>query len=276
MRHDITIVTAYLNIGSFQKGEGDQVFKPETYRKWIKVFHQVTNPVIAFFDNERDAAMFEVLRSRLPANRTRVVRVARSDMWAFSLRPAIAKLFSQAFYPKHHPNTVIADYSCTMHAKYEFMATAVRENPFGTRHFAWLDVGLFRDWGLLGAFSLRLPPHFDPGRVAYGEVYALASAARLTARQIVQRNLVWVCGCFFVGRHDVVARWARQYRAFAERMVKAGWVSTDQQVLYYMFQAQHNGSSVLDVRIQPYRNTASFNPWFHLAYSCVQQANKTL
>ena len=263
----VTVVTAYINIGSFQKGEGNLTFNPKAYREWMQIFHRITNPIIAYIDNDEDIAMFKVLRNMLPPNRTKIVKVSRDKTWAFSLRPAIKKIFSQANYPKHHPNTVIPDYSCVMHAKYEFMSRAVKENPFNTSYFAWLDIGLFRDKinQPYAPFSIELPPQFDPSTIAYTQVWPLGPTPR-TAKQIVQDNLVWVCGCFFIGRSDIMKLWTKQYMQFTERMLSMGWMSTDQQVLYYMFQPQNNRSSLIDVRIQTYTSDGRFNPWFHLGY----------
>lgn len=274
-QHDVTIVTAYFNLGSFQKGEGEDVFSPDLYRKWIKIFHRISNPVIAFFDDDRDLKMFKVLRSSFPSNMTKIIMAEREKTWAFSLRPQIDKIFRQTFYPKHHPNTVNPDYSCAMHAKYELMSQAVEENPFKTKYFCWLDAGLFRSEidKIDPPFSIGLPPKFDSNKIAYGEVYPLQKTP-LSAKLIVTGNYVWVCGCFFIGRYDVMARWTEQYKAFTLRMLKTGWMSTDQQVLFYMNQPNNKLSPIFDVGIQAYKGDKKFNPWFHLAYTSRKQRAK--
>jgi hypothetical protein len=138
-------------------------------------------------------------------------------MWSFGLVPEIARIFAQPGYPQHLPNTVVPTYSAAMHAKYEVMQMAIKENPFKTRYFCWLDIGLFRD--LVNEqnappFSLYLPSGFRSDSVAYTEVGAppYPRDPRATIKQIVYDNRVWVCGCFFIGEAKVMYRWTEEYK----------------------------------------------------------------
>jgi hypothetical protein len=136
------------------------------------------------------------------------------QMWSFGLVPEIARIFKQSDYPKHLPNTVVPTYSAAMHAKYEVLQWAIKQNPFKTRYFCWLDVGLFRDLSKLRSvnrFSLYLPPYFNTGSVAYQEVYG-ARNTKATVKDIVYNNMVWVCGCFFIGEAGVMYQWTLEYK----------------------------------------------------------------
>ncbi|KAK2146349.1 hypothetical protein LSH36_615g01074 [Paralvinella palmiformis] len=143
---EVTIVTMYLNIGNFRKGEGSGYHSPDMYRKWMRLYGFLLNPVIAFFDNETDRKYFLKIR-RLHGQRdhTKTFLLGRRDMWAFSLRANISRIFKKPGYPKHHPNTVIPDYSCATNAKYELIFNATNANWFCTRYFAWSDIGFFRN-----------------------------------------------------------------------------------------------------------------------------------
>ena len=112
---------------------------------WLQVFAHVDNAMVAYVDGEEEERLFAAARRHLPAHRTRIVRLDRARMWSFGLVPRIARIFAQPGYPRHPPNTVVPSYSAAMHAKYEVMEAAVRHNPFSTKYFCWLDVGLFRD-----------------------------------------------------------------------------------------------------------------------------------
>jgi hypothetical protein len=91
--------------------------------RWQRMapFALVENPVIAFIDNEDDLRYFRLVRSRLPANRTRFVLVERNRLWSFSssVESRIAAIYRKPGYPKHYPNTVMPLYSMSMYAKYE-------------------------------------------------------------------------------------------------------------------------------------------------------------
>jgi hypothetical protein len=133
-------------------------------------------------------------------------------MWSFGLVPEITHIFAMPGYPQHTPNTVVPTYSVAMHAKYEVMQMAIKENPFKTRYFCWLDIGLFRglvdQQGELLPFTIYLPAGFRSYSVAYSEVYTRSTEA--TVKTIVYDNWVWVCGCFFIAKATVMYRWTEE------------------------------------------------------------------
>ena len=278
----ITVVTAYFNIGSFIKGKPDLVLTPDTYRNWMSTFELVDNPVVAYFDDEGDLRhMAAIRRRRLPENRTRLVLVRRSELWAFRMVPRIDAIFSRPRYPRHVPNTVIANYSAAMNAKYELMRRTTSENPFRTRYFCWLDVGLFRSladvngWPVGGflrrqPFELLLPPDFRRDSVAYSEV--MPRFRGFTAEELVASNLHWVCGCFFIADVRVMYAWTEEFMAGVERMMNENWMATDQQVIYYI------ANSVDPPQRTPIQTFVGdglmYDPWFHLGYLCREEGMK--
>jgi hypothetical protein len=138
-------------------------------------------------------------------------------MWSFGLVPEIARIFAKPGYPHHIPNTVVPAYSAAMHAKYEVMQMAIKENPFKTRYFCWLDIGLFRD--LVNEqnappFLLYLPSGFRSDSIGYAEVrtYPCPRDPSAAIEHIISRDMVWVCGCFFIGEAKVMYRWTEEYK----------------------------------------------------------------
>ena len=272
LKEEVTIVTAYFNLGSFQKGFWPwKHFSSETYESWMQVFQDLNSPVLAFFENEQDIRMFERIRSMQPCNMTKTYLINRTLLWSFSLQERIHELYSLPGYPRFSPNTVIPEYSCAMHAKYDLIKMAARENPFHTKYIAWMDIGYFRDIPYdSGSFSFHIPPGFDESKVAYSEVWPFRPELT-TARQIVSGNYVWVGGGLFIARVDVIREWVRKYVMVTERMLDDGWVSTDQQVLY-MMQALESRDPPLGSRVgmQVFK-WESHEPWFNLGYLCTAQ-----
>ncbi len=135
MSDEVTIVTSYLNLGTFQKGDPSGRMKmgyhnPAKYLIWMQPYAKIDNPVVAFMDQQKYIDIFNKLRSHLPSNRTKIVLVSTADYWSFSLRSDISTIFSSPGYPTLHPNTVSPDYACAMHAKYDFVADVADTNPF--------------------------------------------------------------------------------------------------------------------------------------------------
>lgn len=260
---NVTVVTLFMNIGTFQKGEGADFFTPSHYYRWMRIFRWLMNPLVVYVETDRDYQAFMGLRSLLPHNNTVVVKLKRDQLWAFrDLLPRVKSIFETPGYPKHHPNTVVPEYSCIMHAKYELVYRTVVQNPFKTKYFSWLDIGLFRDITDHQAsyFEIVLPPKFDKHRVAYTKVYE--PTVLLAPKDIFFHNVVWVCGCYFVAEASVMLHWATEYKKYTEFFISQHIMNTDQQVLLAMQNAVHRP----DVQIQTYKGDGRFNEWFHLGY----------
>ena len=171
-------------------------------------------------------------------------------------------------YPKFQPNTVVPEYSCAMHAKYELMIKAIDANYFSTLHFAWIDIGLFRheDSTKTSHFDIGLPPKFNQSLVAYNEVFPRLEIA--TSELIFTTNAVWVCGCFFIGQSRQMKLWAQAYMNYTEVSIAKGWMNTDQQVIYAMVNDRSFHRSV-DLQVYgPGENwgEGKWDKWFHLGY----------
>ena len=272
--NELTVVTAYFDIGVFQKGPGGVFFTPHLYQKWMTVFARIKNPVVAYFDNADHAAMMRVLRQKHP--KTRVVVVDRKTLWSFrEMEPRIAKIFSWKYYPRNPPNTVMSNYSAAMHAKYELMRWTIRDNPFRSAYICWLDVGLFRKLASQSVssavnddrfFQLGIPPDLNRNAVGYTVVFPSSFVPRLTAEAAVRENFVWVSGCFFIGRVDVMWQWTSDYLTAVEWMVWENWMSTDQQVIAWLMLGEGNVKIQPRTDLQLYKADDDSDPWFYLGY----------
>ena len=59
---EMTIVTAYWNLGTFRKGSS-QTFTKNTYLTWTKSFKYLTNPLMIYTDSEEFRDTMQKLRS---------------------------------------------------------------------------------------------------------------------------------------------------------------------------------------------------------------------
>jgi hypothetical protein len=263
----LTVVTAFFNLGKFPKNKPHTFFTPTIYRQWMVPLSHITNPMVAYFDTYSDAEYFRQLRKNLRAeNKTIIIKVDRQKLWAFSaLRRRIAHIYANISYPKYYPNTVVADYSCAMHAKYEVLQDAMDCNHFRTKYFSWVDIGCFRHLrstaNNIELFSLYLPPNLNMSSVAYGE--AIPWSKQSSAKDIFLNNLSWLSGAFFIGSRDVLNVWVREYRFYVEHFISQGLMNTDQQVIYAIVSC-YKPQTI----IQAYSNNGDIKRWFHLAYEC--------
>ena len=260
-------MTAYFDIGSFPKGTDTNMYRPSMYEDWMSIFQLIDNPLYVYVDEIKYVDVFNDIRKRNLQNRTKIILLDRKELWSFNLKQNISSIFSDPKYPKFYPNTVIADYSCAMHAKFEVVQKAIEDNQFNTKYFAWIDIGLFRDLvnTTSQAFNIDIPSKFNKSRVAYNQVF---SPMKMTLKQIIRKNEVWVGGAFFIAEKDIMQKWVEDYMYYTERFIELKSISTDQQVIYAMAQPSiHKKLGKRRVFIQPY-HIESPNSWFGLGYFC--------
>ena len=269
LKPDVTLVTSFFDIGMFQKGT-DQTYTADKYVGWMSTFRFIDNPLYMYVDKDKYADIFRRVRQNGLRNRTKIIILDRRKMWSFNLKSNISRIFSNPSYPKFYPNTVNPEYSCAMHAKYEVIKRSAKENFFNTKYFAWIDVGFFREMANMSetnhdSFTIHTPSKFNDTKVAYNEVF---SPWRLSLRQIMRGNKVWVGGGFFLGDVDVIQTWAEDYMYYTERFIEQRLMNTDQQVVYAMAQPSiHKKLGKRRVAIQPYKGDNS-SDWFYLGYLC--------
>lgn len=265
-RDQVTIVTAFFDIGSFFKGSKTTTFGPSLYVGWMKIFSVIETPVILYVDNKTYGSYFKKIRSNFPSNYTQIIQISRKHMWSFGLTERISKIYKKPGYPAFVPNTVIPEYSAAMHAKYEVMQKSIEENPFRTLYFAWLDIGYFRGHAYSkkpqeqNYFSIYIPNGFNQSAVAYNVIKDRVASLRVN--DIINTNAVWVGGGFFIGRWDVMLNWTLEYRLGLEQMLKQDYMSTDQQVIYYMYNCLTPRT-----QLQLYKSDGTVKDyWFYLGY----------
>ncbi|CAG5121511.1 unnamed protein product, partial [Candidula unifasciata] len=281
----ITIVTMYLNIGGFQKHTTQ--FTPQTYKRWMTTWSWLTNRVIAFFDNDEDLETFRQIRSLLSADRTVLIKLQRKEIPAFNKVEKIRTIYKNSSYPKHWPNTVVAEYSCAMNAKYDVLQMAVQRGLVHTEHMAWLDIGLFRN--LLepkrrpkdDRFSLDVPDNFNASTVGMSMVTPMTELLNLSAWNYIRDNRVWVSGAFVLATKEVMMKFARSYIMMANELLDKRMSSTDQQVIGAMYSPEYIDRQQVD--IVDYRcNNGQFGLYrfdiiyFCLGYVCKDAAEKQL
>ena len=265
IHEDITVVTAYFDLGRFQKGEYGNYYTPNLYRTWMKQLGRIKNVLVAYLEKDQDIRYIKSLRAHLPSNLTIINRINREKLWSFSLKSKIKAIYDSSNYPKHHPNTVIPEYSCAMHAKYEVIRQTILENPGKSKYIAWIDIGLYREYSHEKFdFKLKLPKDFNDSHVSFSEVYHRNE--KVTPKQIILGNHVWVGGATVLGTMDAMLLFSAMYMRFVEYFIQNSIMNTDQQVIY----AAANLNSEFRNMIKVYRPKPGerANIWFYLGILC--------
>ena len=263
----LTIVTAYFDIGTFQKETNRETRRPESYFQWSKLFQYLRNPLVVYTDSEKFLHLMKSHRTRF-ADRTTYFWFDKNSSWAFSKRQSIQKIYSRPDYPSYlRANPTAANYSCVQHAKYEVTARAAKENYYNTKYIAWLDVGLFRhSIRNTKDFVLELPPGFNDSKVALDLVNNVSMDKGFS--HIFKSKLVWICGCLFVGRRELVIRYTHQYKRSVDYFLSRNFMNTDEQVVYATYSKKGIEELKPEIDIQLYQRPkhSKIDHWFYIGY----------
>jgi len=78
---DLTVVTAYFDLGKIHKGNGNLYYTSQLYRDWARVFARLNSPTVIFVDSEVNRRYFKELRAlHVPANKTVVRQLNRQQV----------------------------------------------------------------------------------------------------------------------------------------------------------------------------------------------------
>ncbi|XP_071119822.1 uncharacterized protein [Haliotis cracherodii] len=260
LKPEITVVTAYFNIGSFAKGSTSNTYTSSRYMHWMNVFGRIRNNLVAYTDSRDTFNLLNNLRRKFPSNMTKVFLIDRANLWSFSLAGEIRSIYTQPNYPHHHPNTVNENYSCAMHAKFELVNKVLMEELFPTKYFCWLDVGLFRNLADDNSvFKLQIPHEWDKSRVGFND--------KATIESVIKGNSVWVGGAMFLGTPEVLNKYTEDYMNTVKMLLKQRLMNTDQQVIYSMYLPSSKVKPRVQIQLFSGKKNP-YNPWFYLGYLC--------
>ncbi|KAL4231470.1 hypothetical protein ACF0H5_009047 [Mactra antiquata] len=259
---NITVITAYFDLGTFPKGNLGTHYTRDMYFNWATTFKFLRNPIVVYTDSETFKQHMYTLRQGL-MNMTKIFLIKRSTSWAFKNIDKIRALFSSYNYPKHYPNTVIAEYACAQHAKYDVVARAAEQECFGTKYYMWLDIGYFRDRvNKKRSFRFLEPEDFDENRIAMTRIYS-DHHLNVTPKTIFLNNLVYVGGGLVFGKKQQIVKFASQVKQTVNYFLEQNLTNTDQQVIYAMFSKEGQKVIKPEVKLQCYKPPTDQN-WFYL------------
>ncbi|XP_052104119.1 uncharacterized protein LOC127737454 [Mytilus californianus] len=231
---ELTLITAYFNIGSFKKGP-QLIYSQSSYYDWMKSFQSVNNSVILYTDAISLSVQFKLYRAHFPKHMTKVFIVNQRSLWAFQLKSRIEEIYSQPGYPIYYPNVGEPAYSCVMHAKYELMEQVIKEKLFKTKYIAWIDIGYFRRTKP-GCFKMEPPKDIRDDHILFSQVDFFKY--HLTMTEIIYKSSLFIAGGFFIGRPDNLLLFIEDYKLAVESLLDMNVMNSDQQVLFILYSSK--------------------------------------
>lgn len=279
-KEEITVVTAFFDIGSFHKNNCTRfhclTVTVDTYFGWARSFKYMLNSLVVYTDSKIFTEYMLHMRSGM-LERTKIFRIDRNSSWAFNVTKKVKKIYNTEGYPKYFPNTVVPEYACVQHAKYDVLSRAAKENYFKTDNFAWLDIGYFRDEvSNINYYFLQKPPNFNSSRIAVNLVNS--QPLNVEPSKIFKTNTVWIGGGLIFGKRDKIILFEKSYIKALDYFLSQNLMNTDQQLIYAMFSQSGRKEIEPEVDLQLYYDTwwkrLIFNQWFYLGYQMRHNVNQ--
>lgn len=224
---ELTLVTAYFNIGAFNKTP-NLIFSKNTYYNWMKNFQYVNNCVILYTDDIDLSVQFKSYRRHFQINFTKVFILKQTSLWAFRLQPRIKEIYDQ----KGYPIPGIPAYSSAMHAKYELVEKVINENILATSYLAWIDIGYLRS-NISEYFVMKPPTSMKDGHISFSQADFFKS--RLTLKEIMYQSKFYIAGGLFIGKPKYLSLFIKDYKIAVESLLRMKLMNSDQQILFAMY-----------------------------------------
>ncbi|CAG2189039.1 unnamed protein product [Mytilus edulis] len=274
---NLTVVTAYFDIGTFPKGSFSEMQGQKQYEKWMIVYKYMQNPVLFYTDSEKYADLFRKIRNT-NGSKTKVIIISRENLWAFKIKPKIAEIYSKPGYPVHYPATYMPEYTCVMHSKLEIVKKAIETKIFASKYYCWLDIGYFRYLvDRRKKFYLEVPGDFNDSKIGFTKVYD-RDLEKDSAESILLTGNVWIGGGLILGKPDTLNLFETHFEKKVEYYLSQGLMNDDQRIFYAMYTATERQKHPINIDVQLYvldkkkniipgRNYSKRDDkWFHLGY----------
>jgi hypothetical protein len=265
----VTLVTAYINIGSFPKGGRGNNMRPTTfYEELMAAYQNIHNPVVAFFDRgDPMAEQFMKLRQGMDVNTT-IIQIDREDFWSFRIKDNVSRIFSRPGYPKFYPNTVIPEYACITTAKFEFVQYVIKHRLYSTDYISWLDFGYWR-WKIPENSHFFLPPDLKNNMITIGGVGRCNPD--IDYKYIIRENKNWVTGSIFLGLAPLLEVFVENYLENTKYFLSQGYMAAEQQLLYGMMNCNDLPRHMPPIQTYHYNKKRKFpSKWQYLGWLCLQ------
>lgn len=141
-----TIVTAFYDINRSEKGDGRKI---DDYKQWIRKTLQLNCNLIVFTEDK----FVSFIESCRPKNYPLIIKNTNlKDAYYYKYLEKMKTIINSETYKMKikHPNRVeciLPEYNVIQYSKITWLKDIIRENPFETSNFFWMDIGISRFFG---------------------------------------------------------------------------------------------------------------------------------
>jgi hypothetical protein len=226
----VTIVSAFFDINRDIKGDGRTI---DEYKKWIKETLKL-NCNLFIITEEKFRNLFE---TNNPNHFLKIINF--KDSYYYKYYDEMKKILENDEYKKKitHPNRVeckLPEYNIIQYSKFHYLDIAIKENPFNSEYFFWLDVGASRFFYNLD-LSIKFPNNMS--LINNNKNKFFVQQRNDLQYYNINDNIVWdsvnlIYGTMFGGNKTIIEKISKIIeKIFTEKMLANNNVNNEQVAL---------------------------------------------
>jgi len=236
MAKNTTLVTAFFDINRENNGDGRKISE---YLAWIKKTLQLNCNLYIV----TEAKFIDFMRKHRPKKyKTHYVCDTLSNALYYKYYDQIQEILSSAEYQSKisYPDRVeckLPEYNIIQYSKFGWLQKAIKENPFNTDYFFWVDAGISR---FFLDVNINLPYPNEKKLTSIGKKFVIQQKHTINNYKFTDK-FIWTAenllkGTMFGGHKDVIPIIGKHIEyEFTETMLKNNNVNNEQLSLALVY-----------------------------------------
>jgi len=241
--NNVTIVTAFFDIGRETNGDGRKL---ADYLEWIKKTLQLNCNL--FIVTEKKFVDF--MKDNRPSKyNTYIKEDILENASYYKYLPQMKEILNSEDYKTRiaYPNRVeckLAEYNVIQYSKFGWLADAIKENPFNSDYFFWMDAGISRFF-----YNMKLQNPY-PNNISFSNFFDdnednfIIQQRKDLQRYTIDEEFIWKAdnlfkGGMFGGKKNQVMKVATELEhIFVKKMLNKNNVNNEQLSLVLLWKEQ--------------------------------------
>ena len=241
--NNVTIVTAFFDIGRETNGDGRKLVD---YLDWIKKTLQLNCNL--FIVTEKKFVDF--MKDNRPSKyKTYIKEDILENASYYKYLPQMKEILNSEDYKTRiaYPNRVectLPEYNVIQYSKFGWLADAIKENPFDSDYFFWMDAGISRFF-----YNMNLQNPY-PNNISFSNIFNdnentfIIQQREDLQRYDIDEEFIWKAdnlfkGGMFGGKRNQVMKVSRELEEiFVKKMIDKNNVNNEQLSLVLLWKEQ--------------------------------------
>ena len=241
--NNVTIVTAFFDIGREHNGDGRKL---TDYLDWIKKTLQLNCNLFIVTEKK----FVDLMKDNRPSKyKTYIKEDILENASYYKYFPRMKEILNSEDYKTRiaYPNRVeckLPEYNVIQYSKFGWLADAIKENPFDSDYFFWMDAGISRFF-----YNMNLQNPY-PNNISFSNIFNdnentfIIQQREDLQRYDIDEDFIWKAdnlfkGGMFGGKRNQVMKVSRELEEiFVKKMLDKKNVNNEQLSLVLLWKEQ--------------------------------------